>query len=85
MKFRSFPKNSRWIQIADLPFKKPIVFATLYFGRMLKHGCRWSESARPAANSTPSCSHNFLNIPPIDFRSDPKIARLRYFGVNTTW
>ena len=30
-------------------------------------------------------AHNFLNIPLIAFRSNPKIARLRYFGTNTTW
>jgi hypothetical protein len=35
---RSF-SNSRWILTALFPFRNPIVYATLYFGGMLKHRC----------------------------------------------
>jgi len=34
---RSRPKNSRWLRMADLPFRKPTVLATLYCGGMLRH------------------------------------------------
>ena len=35
VKFRSRPRNCRWIWIADFPFTNPTVFATLSLGGML--------------------------------------------------
>ena len=37
VKFLVLPKYSRWIRIADLPFRNPTVLATLYFGGILRH------------------------------------------------
>ena len=34
---RARPKNSRWLWIADWPFRTPTVLATLYCGGMLRH------------------------------------------------
>jgi hypothetical protein len=36
VKFLFFARYSRWIRIADFPFRKPTVFATLYFSGMLR-------------------------------------------------
>jgi hypothetical protein len=37
--------NPRWILVADFPFKKLMVCATLYFGGRLKQRWMWSGIA----------------------------------------
>jgi len=75
----------RWILIADFPFRNPTVFATLYFGGILKHRWTWSGCACPSSSSTSCCSHRSRRIFPIPRRNDPKITRFRYFGTKTMW
>ena len=85
VKFLGRPKYSRWSRIADLPFRNPIVFATLYFGGILRHRWTWSDSACPYTNSTPEWLHSSRRIFPTPFLKLPNIALFRYFGLNTTW
>ena len=76
---------ARWIRTALLPFRKPILWATLYFGGMLKHKWIWSAIACPSSNSNPFCLHRSRIISPILVRNFPYITRFRYFGIKTTW
>ena len=76
---------ARWIRTALLPFRKPILWATLYFGGMLKHKWIWSAIACPSSNSNPFCLHKSRIISPIFLRNFPYITRFRYFGIKTTW
>ena len=57
--------RSRCILTALLPFRNPIVCATLYFGGMLNHMWTWSTSACPSIGSTPRCTHRSRNTDPI--------------------
>ena len=50
----------------------------------LMKGPRGAPQVMKGAEAPP-WPHNFLNIPPIALRSDPKIAHLRNFCTNTTW
>jgi len=76
---------ARWIRTALLPFKKPTLWATLYFGGMLKHRWVWSGIACPSNNSKLFCLHKSRIISPIFVRNFPYITRFRYFGIKTTW
>jgi hypothetical protein len=76
---------ARWIRTALFPFIKPMLWATLYFGGMLKHKWIWSAIACPSSNSNPFCLHKSRTISPIFVRKFPYITRFRYFGIKTTW
>ena len=71
--------------IQFLPFRKLMLWATLYFGGILKH--RWIGSAMtcPSNNSNPLCQHKSRSISPVFFRRLPYTTRFRYFGIETTW
>ena len=43
--------SSRWIRVALLPFRYPIVMATLYLGGKLSSMWMWSGIALPSTNS----------------------------------
>src|SRR5512135_2543547 len=77
--------NSRWIRIALLPFRYPIVIAMLYRGGTLSSMWMWSGLALPSTSSIAFWRHNSRRMCPMPRRILPDNTLRRYFGRITTW
>src|SRR5512135_1962189 len=77
--------NSRWIRIALLPFRYPIVIAMLDRGGTLCSRWMWSGLALPSTSSIAFWRHNSRRMCPMPRRILPYNTLRRYFGRITTW
>ena len=71
--------------IAHLPFKKPIISDTAYFGGIDMTKCTWSSRTFISRISSLFQSHNWVMISFTDFCTDPLRILNRYFGHQTIW
>jgi len=78
-------KISRWIRMALLPFKNPMIKAMLNFGGTLRHMWIWSGSKCPSNTSTRFWLHNSFKIVPTFCRNLPYNRLFRYLGTITPW